>query len=130
MFRSILAVLAGIVVLTVTSFAIEAAVATVAPSSKPWVRPLTFAYGFLCVAAGGYVSARIAGRLPIRHAVAMGIVQAGLTFMAMFSPAANHASTFQWIATAVLSVPAAMLGGLICRYSTAERRPETLTNVN
>jgi hypothetical protein len=134
MLRSVLSVLAGIAVLTATSFAIEAAVdplllravpqALASPkalSANQWVRTLTFAYGFLSVAAGGYVAARLARRLPIRHAVAMGILQAGLTIAAMLSPEANHASRLQWITTAVLSIPAAVTGGVLCNKG---RKPD------
>jgi MFS family permease len=126
MFRSVLSVVAGIVVLTVASFAIEAAIDPLLlwafPEALPnpktlhaneWVMVLTYAYGFLCVAFGGYVTGRLARRLPIRHAVAMGIVQAMLTIAAMFSPESNHASTLQWVLIAVLSVPAAVAGGVL-----------------
>jgi hypothetical protein len=129
MIRSILAVLAGIAVLTAASFAIEAAVDPLllrlfpralpdpaALSTNQWVRTFTFAYGLLCVASGGYVAARIARRLPIRHAAAMGIVQAGLTIAAMFSPEASHASRLQWITIAIVSVPAALAGGWGQKY--------------
>ena len=124
MLRSVLSVVAGIVVLTVASFAIEAALDPVLlwafPQALPnpktlhanqWVMGLTYAYGLLCVAAGGYVTGRLARRLPIGHAVAMGIVQAMLTVAAMFSPESSHASTLQWILIAVLSIPAAVAGG-------------------
>jgi len=126
MLRSLLSVLAGITVLTVASFAIEAAVDPLllrlfphalpdqaALSSNLWVKTLTFAYGLICVAAGGYVSARCAVRRPLRHAAAMGIVQAGLTILAMLSPVANHASPLQWITIAILSIPAAVWGGTL-----------------
>ncbi|HEY4357026.1 MAG TPA: hypothetical protein VGN16_14855 [Acidobacteriaceae bacterium] len=126
MIRSVLAVLAGIVVLTVASFAIEAVLnpllLRVFPHALPGpealasnlpVKVLTFAYGLACVAAGGYVTARIAQRRPVAHAAAMGIVQAGLTIMAMLSPVANHASRLQWIIIAILSVPAGLLGGVL-----------------
>ena len=126
MLRSVLSVLAGIAVLTAASFAIEAAVDALlfrqlpqalpgpaALSTNQWVRALTFAYGFMCVAAGGYISARIARRKPIEHAAAMGMVQAGLTIVAMLSPEANHASRLQWITTAILSIPAALAGGIL-----------------
>ena len=126
MLRSVLSVLAGIAVLTAASFAIEAVVnplllrafpqalpSPAALSSNSWVRMVTFAYGLICVAAGGYVAARIARRLPIRHAAAMGMVQAGLTVAAMLSPEANHASRMQWIAIAILSIPAALAGGFL-----------------
>jgi hypothetical protein len=126
MLRSVLSVLAGIAVLTAASFAIEAVMNPVllrafpqalpnpaALSSNPWARTLTFAYGLTCVAAGGYVTARIARRLPITHAAAMGIVQAGLTLAAMLSPEASHASRMQWISTTILSIPAALAGGFL-----------------
>jgi hypothetical protein len=126
MVRSLLSVLAGIVTLTLASFAIESALNPLllrafpealpnpdALLSNPWVKALTFAYGLACVAAGGYVAARVARRLPIRHAAAMGIIQAGLTVMAMLSPVANHASRLQWIVIAILSMPAALAGGMV-----------------
>jgi hypothetical protein len=128
MLRSVLSVLAGIVALTASSFAIEAAAdplllwlfpralpGPAALSTNQWVRAFTFAYGLMCVASGGYIAARIARRLPIRHAAAMGIVQAGLTVAAMLSPEANHASRSQWITIAILSVPAALAGGALCQ---------------
>jgi hypothetical protein len=128
MLRSVMSVLAGIVVLTASSFAIEAAVNPLllrlfpqalpgpeALSMNPWVRTFTFAYGLACVAIGGYITARIARRLPIRHAAAMGIVQTGLTIAAMLSPEANHASPLQWITICILSVPAALAGGALYR---------------
>jgi hypothetical protein len=135
MLRSMLSVLAGIVVLTVASFAIEAALDPLllrlfpravpnpaALSTNQWVRALTFAYGFACVAAGGFVTARIARRLPIKHAAAMGIVQAGLTIAAMLSPEGSHASRSQWIVIAILSIPAALAGGSL--YKRRETRSE------
>jgi len=126
MVRSVLSILAGIAVLTVASFAIEAALDPLliwafpetlpgpeALSSNPWVRVLTFAYGSMCVAAGGYIAARVARRRPFTHAAVMGIIQAGLTILAMLSPVGNHASRLQWIVIAVLSIPAALVGGVV-----------------
>jgi hypothetical protein len=43
----------------------------------------------------------------------MGIIQAGLTIVAMLSPVGNHASPLQWILTAILSIPAALVGGVV-----------------
>ena len=73
MVRSILAVLAGIGVLTVTSFAIEAAADPLLMRMFPQALPdriainhnlpatlFGFAYTALCVAAGGYVTAWVA----------------------------------------------------------------------
>jgi len=80
MVRSVLSVLAGVAALTAASFAIEAVVnplllrafpgalpGPAALASNHWVRAFTVVYGFICVAAGGYVSARIARRFPIRR---------------------------------------------------------------
>ena len=126
MLRSFLSVIAGIAVLTLASFAIEAAVNPLllrlfpetlpgpdALQSNLWVRALTFAYGLMCVAAGGYVTAGIARRMPVKHAAAMGVLQVCLTIMAMQSPVGNHASRLVWIVTAILTLPAAILGGVI-----------------
>ena len=124
MFRSLLSVVAGIVVLTIAAFAIEAAVnplllwafprALPTPESllsNPWAKAMTFSYGFLCVAAGGYVTAKLAPRRPLRHTAALGITQAALTLAAMVSPEGRRASQLQWIAIAVLSIPSALAGG-------------------
>jgi hypothetical protein len=137
MVRSVLSVLAGIAVLTVVSFAIEVALGPLllrafpealpgpeALSSNPWVRAVTFAYGLMCVAAGGYVAARVARRLPIKHAAAMGMIQAGLTIMAMLSPVGNHAARLQWIVTAILSIPVALVGGVVYKSREPNDRLE------
>jgi hypothetical protein len=140
MLRSVLSVLAGIAVLTAASFAIEAAVDPLllrvfpqslpgpeALASNPWVKTLTFAYGLMCVTAGGYIAARIARGRPIGHAAAMGIVQAGLTIAAMLSPVGNHASRLQWIITAILSIPAGLLGGVL--YQRKNSNQQLVTGV-
>jgi hypothetical protein len=137
MVRSVLSVLAGIAVLTLASFAIEAAVNPLllrvfpealpgpeALSSNPLVRALTFAYGLLCVFAGGYIAARVARRLPVKHTAVMGIIQAGLTIMAMLSPVGNHASRLQWIIAAILSIPAALVGGVAYKSDKPNDRLE------
>lgn len=133
MVRSVLSVIAGIAALTVSSFAIEAVLnslllrtfpntlPTAALSSNPWVRTLTFAYGLLCVAGGGYLAARLARRRPIQHAAAMAIVQAVLTIVAMLSTVGNHASRWVWIATAFLTIPAALVGGYLYKVRLAEK---------
>ncbi len=118
-----LAVTAGIVTLTVTSFAIEWLVNPLLlrlyPGTLPdeaalaksdWVRALTFAYSSVCVALGGYVCAALAPRRPLRHAQVMGIVQVGMTVLAMLS-LTGIASSVQWMIAAALAFPAAVAGG-------------------
>ena len=123
--RSVLAVLAGIVTLTVTSFAIEAAADPLLmwmfPHALPnraaisynlWSALLMFSYTFLCVVAGGYVTAWIARRAPVLHALVMGVVQVALTFWAM-KAFADIAPMRNWIVAIALTIPAAWLGGAL-----------------
>lgn len=137
MLRSVLSIFAGVAVLTIASFAIEAALGPLllrafpnalpspeALSTNPWVRKLTFFYGAVCVAAGGYVTALIVRRKPVHHAAAMGIFQAVLTIFAMMSSAGNHISRPEWIATATLTMPAAILGGFVYERPKRAQRAE------
>ena len=133
MIRSVLAVLAGIVVLTVTSFAVEAVanplMMRLFPNALPNeaamqynvpVKLIMFVYTALCVAAGGYVTAWVAHRSEVRHAVIMGAIQVALTVWAMIA-LPNLAPLWSWIAGMVLIVPAAWCGGMI-RAKRASRQ--------
>ena len=123
--RSILAVLAGIAVLTITSFAIEAVANPILLRMFPNALPNQFAinhnltatlflftYTFLCVAAGGYVTAWLARRSEGLHVVIMGGIQAMLTVWAMLSMP-DQAPLRTWMAGIALTVPAAWCGGLL-----------------
>jgi hypothetical protein len=125
MMRSVLAVLAGIAVLTVTSFAIEAVVNPLMMRMFPNALPnqsaishnlpanlFLFTYTSLCVVAGGYVTAWLARRSKMLHAVIMGSVQAILTVWAMLS-IPEQAPLRNWIASIALTVPAAWCGGML-----------------
>jgi hypothetical protein len=131
MLRSVIAVLAGIITLTVLSFAIEAAMDPLllrlfpqalpneaALGFNPIVRALMAAYGAASILAGGYVTARLARRAPVGHALAMGFLQSALTLVAMLS-LTKHASTWVWLTSAIMAVPAAWIGGLV--YARRER---------
>ncbi len=122
--RSILAVLAGIVVLSVTSFAIEWAtepmLARVFPDAQSggaiWHhgvrRLIMFVYSTFCVACGGYVTAWIARGHEVRDAVIMGAIQAALTSMAMIE-FRDKAPLWFWIVGMAVTVPAAWCGGIL-----------------
>jgi hypothetical protein len=114
MIRSVLAILAGIVTLTVLSFAIEAVANPLLTryglSHGLPARLFMFAYGTLSVAAGGYVTAWLAKRAPLRHAAWMGVVQCALTVMAM-AAMWNHSPALNWIVALAMAMPAALLGG-------------------
>jgi hypothetical protein len=134
-FRSILAVLAGLVTLTIVSFAIEAAVNPVLlhlfPSQFPDhdalarsipARLIMTAYTLLAIAAGGYVTAWVASRAKLRDAVIMGAVEAALTLYVMIAmpfPEARQSPRWGFIVAIVLMIPAAALGAL----AQMRRRP-------
>jgi hypothetical protein len=125
MIRSVLAVLAGIAVLTITSFAIEAVANPLLMRMFPNALPnqsainhnlpatlFLFTYTALCVAAGGYVTAWLARRSERLHAVIMGGVEALLTVWAMLS-IPDQAPLPTWITGIALTVPAAWCGGVL-----------------
>ena len=125
MIRGALAILAGVVVLTVTSFAIEAVVDPLLLRTFPKALPnraaighnlpatlFQLAYTLLCIAAGGYVTAWLARRSQVRHAVIMGIVELALTVWAMFA-FPGEAPLRNWILSMLLIVPAAWCGAMI-----------------
>lgn len=137
MIRSGLAVLAGIVTLTISSFAIEAAVDPLMTRLFPHALPnraaishnlsatlFLFGYTALCVAAGGYVTAWLARRSPVRHALLMGAVQVALTVWAMMSLSLrNEAPLRNWIGALVFTIPAAWCGGIFRAKQTTKRDP-------
>jgi drug/metabolite transporter superfamily protein YnfA len=123
--RSVLAVLAGLVVLTVTSFAIEWAadplLLRLFPRALPNASALQtnlyaslfmYFYTALCMVAGGYLTAWVARHSPARHAIAMGVVELALTVWAM-QAVTTHAPLRNWVIGIVTVVPAAWLGGLL-----------------
>jgi len=135
MIRSGLAVLAGIVVLTIASFAIEAVanplVLRVLPDALQSGAPLShalparlfmMAYTTLSVAAGGYVTAWIARRSPMWHGAIMGAIEVALTILAMFK-LSHQAPLWSWIAGMVLLVPAAWFGAAIRVIHSGRRAP-------
>lgn len=116
-FRSILAVLAGIALLTAASFAIEALADPVMISlfgDKTRLAPSIFMYVYtaVCMSAGGYVTAGVAGRSPEGHALAMGLLQEALNVWAMVA-LPHQAPLRNWIVGLVITIPAAWLGGLL-----------------
>lgn len=121
MIRSILAVLAGIAALTITSFAIEFAASTVTMHLLPprlqayptiGQRLFLLFYTQLCIVFGGYVTARIAKRAPVPHAVIMGAVMVALTIREMVI-VPHPAPVWTWIAGLALTIPCAWCGGML-----------------
>lgn len=129
MIRGVLAVLAGLVVLTIASFAIEAAVDPLLmrmfPSALPDAaalsrnfpaRLLMLAYTTFSIGLGGYVTAWIASRAKIWHAAIMGAIEVAFTVYIMIAgpfKEAHQAPRWGWIVGLILMVPASCLGGVM-----------------
>jgi hypothetical protein len=127
--RSILAVLVGIVVLTIISFGIEAVAGPLLmrmfPTALPDAAALSanfparlfmLAYTLFSIAVAGYATAWVAGRARILHAAIMGAVEVALTAYVMIAapfPEVHPAPRWWWIAGLILMIPAACLGAAI-----------------
>lgn len=125
MIRSVAAVIAGIATLTITSFAIEAGVNPLLlrffPHALPneWalnhntgVKLIILAYTALCVAAGGFVTAWVARRAKVIHAVVMGVVEVGLTVWVMFEMP-QQAPRWAWLLGIAMILPMAWIGAAL-----------------
>lgn len=135
MIRSVLAVLAGIVVLTIVSFGIEAAADPLLMHLFPAALPdaaalsrnfparlLMLAYTTFAIGLGGYITAWIANRARVWHAAIMGAIEVAFTLYVMIAapfPEAHQAPRWGWIAGMILMIPAAALGGLIRARKTS-----------
>jgi hypothetical protein len=133
MIRSVLAVLAGLVTLTVASFAIEAVANPLlmrlfpaalanqdALSHNVPAKLFMTAYTMLSVAFGGYITAWIANRSKALHAAIMGAIELVMTVGAMIA-LPGHAPLWSWLTGMVLMVPAAWLGGFLRAARTIPR---------
>lgn len=130
---SVVAIIAGIAVLAALSFAIEAAAdplmlhlfprafpdANALKNSLP-AHVVMFAYTFLSIVAGGYVTAWIAREHPVRDAAIMGVVEALFTAWLM-STSFHQAPLYSWIVGIVVCIPGGWLGGVL-RARTAKAR--------
>ncbi len=129
MIRSILAVIAGVIVLTLVSFAIEAAadplLMRMFPAALPDATALAgnlaarlfmVAYTTFAIAVGGYVTAWIARRSRLTLAAIMGTIEVALTLYVMVAAPFHEAhSAPRWVSiiAVILMIPAACLGALI-----------------
>jgi len=121
--RSVSAVLAGLVVLTVLSFVLEGVTNALlarafsgplpdpsAPGHNVPVRLFDLLLTLASVAAGGYVTAWLANpSTATRHAVILGVMEVIMTIGAMFA-LGNAAPLWSWIAAIIFIIPAAWLG--------------------
>ena len=120
MVRSVLAVIAGSVVWMVTALGMDMILMSLAPTwfgengkveSVP-VLILMMSYALLFSVLGGYVTAAIAGRKEIQHALALGVLQLVMGLIATVQYY-DMAPLWYHIVFLTLLIPANLLGGQI-----------------
>jgi hypothetical protein len=121
--RSIAAVLAGFITLSVALYAMQGAGTAVLRQMNPdlpatasivnhstGTRVFWIVWETMSMVAAGYVTARLAGGSHVAHATVMGAIQAAVTVSAMVSIQSEEPMWF-WLTGIALMVPAAWLGG-------------------
>ena len=130
--RSVAAVLAGFVTLSVLLYAIQSAGTALLLRMNPDLSATTSIVNYslatrlfwliwetTSMVAAGYVTARLSSSSHIAHAIVMGAIQAAVTVWAMLSIQSGEPMWF-WLTGIALMIPAAWLGG---RLRSASLRP-------
>jgi hypothetical protein len=121
--RSVAAVLAGFVTLSVALYAMQGAGTAFLRQMNPdlpatasivnystGTRVFWLVWETMSMFAAGYVTARLAASSHITHALVMGSIQAAVTLWAMLSVPSDEPLWF-WLTGIALMVPAAWSGG-------------------
>ena len=115
--RSILAVIAGYLVLAVAIGLVDFILSLISPDQYPnGMNPATkwmiveLAIGLCLLVAGGYVTARIARRAEMRHALALGILAAAMAAVSLLVYKNRQPFWFQLVILTG-AIPAALGGG-------------------
>lgn len=121
--RSVVAVLAGFITLSVALYAMQGAGTAVLLQVHPALPQTTSIVNYstatrvfwivwetASMVAAGYVTARLASSSFVAHATVMGGIQAVVTLSAMFSVPSEEPRWF-WLTGIALMIPAAWLGG-------------------
>jgi hypothetical protein len=125
--RSIAAVVVGIVVVFVLSLGTDQLL-HVLEIYPPWGQPmhdhglnaLALSYRLVYGVAGGYVTAWLAPRNPVKHAVILGAIGTVLSILgAIGAIALNAGPVWYPIALVITAVPCAWLGGVLYRNKAA-----------
>jgi hypothetical protein len=120
MLRSILAVVAGYLFIPIVSFALGFTVIAAFPDAytptgytdNTTVLLLTMVYVAITAIAGCYLTARLAPRDPMKHALILGLLGV-ITQAAMWAFGPQQAPTWFYIASLLLVMPYAWIGGRI-----------------
>ena len=112
--RSIGSVIAGYLLFAVSAFLFfQLSGQRPHATATPAVMAASIVVGVVAAFAGGFLAARLAGRKPLLHGVAVALVlAAGAT--ASLASTIGHGAIWSQLAALVLMAPAAALGGWAC----------------
>jgi len=95
--------------------------------NRDWFLALKMVYNTLAAMAGGYAAAVIAGRAPLRHAVAVAVLQTAGFGVALATPQFREtAPLWMWIALIPVSIAGILLGGWLRGRTRRARRESTV----
>ncbi|MEO8275050.1 MAG: hypothetical protein ABI639_02465 [Thermoanaerobaculia bacterium] len=109
--RSVLAVISGYAIFAAGAFAFFR-ISGQAPHQPAPVSIMiaSIAVGVLCALLGGYAAARLAGRRPLAHGIAVAVILE-LGALASLVSTLGHGAIWTQVSALVLMSPAAALGG-------------------
>ena len=127
--RSVLAVMAGFVATVVLSVGCDALVRAAAPgafgadgrTASPAMMAFGVFYTLLAATAGGFVTARIANRGEVLHALVLGTLGAISTLIIILAAPAPERTAGMFV-SAMLVIPATVLGGWLRARGTQPAR--------
>ena len=82
-----------------------------APASGRFI-VVTILYGIVCAAVGGYVTGRLAGRLPLLHAAVLACLVAVIALISLLATLGSGSIWTQLVALLFLA-PAVLVGGML-----------------
>lgn len=134
-FKSIGAVLAGIIIIVVLSTVTDIALESTGFMKIPfignpwWIILLALVYRIIYTGAGGYVTAVLAPGRPMRHAIILGIIGTVLGTLGAIASWERAPSWFM-IGIIVTALPCTWLGGKLQERKKKMKSSPTLNNGN
>ncbi len=122
--RSIAAVLLGYIVFAVSTLSFFKIVHQAPHEVAPMPVMLgSIAVGIVAAFFGGHVAARIAGRTPLAHGMAVACILALGATASLISTLSSHGAIWSQVAALVLMAPSAAAGGWAVRSRKASSHP-------
>jgi len=97
------------------------------PMHEPRLNLLALSYRIVYTILGGYITARLAPRNPVRHALILGIVGFVISLLGVIATIPmNLGPAWYPIALAVTAIPCTWLGGILYQRNQSEKQPASI----